>query len=137
MHGSGSIDVNVTVYEKDGKWHVDQTSAYRTQRRLFDGQVYIPSSKIPNYLASGFAQVAEQACHAYEEIMESGDEEEGVTLDQALELALRHHRAGDFEQATNIYEQILAFDPENAEANHLFGVMALQNTTTMTIKQSV
>ena len=59
--------------------------------------------------------------------MESGDEEEEVTLDQAMELALRNHRAGDFEQATNIYEQILAFDPENAEANHLFGVMALQN----------
>ncbi|MBE90275.1 MAG: PrpF family protein [Rhodospirillaceae bacterium] len=59
MHGSGSIDVNVTVYEKNGEWYVDQTSAYRTQRRLFDGQVYIPSSKIPNYLASGIAQAAE------------------------------------------------------------------------------
>jgi len=58
--------------------------------------------------------------------MESGDEEEGVTLDQAVELALQHHRAGDIEQATNIYEQILAFDPDNAEVNHLFGVMALQ-----------
>ena len=58
--------------------------------------------------------------------MESADEEKEVTLDQALEMALEHHQAGDFEKATDIYEQILAFDPENVEANHLFGVMALQ-----------
>jgi len=58
--------------------------------------------------------------------MESGDEEEEVTLEQALGMALQHHQSGEFEQAASIYEQILAFDPENAEANHLFGVMAFQ-----------
>ncbi|HAA93730.1 MAG TPA: hypothetical protein DCE33_14880, partial [Rhodospirillaceae bacterium] len=60
MHGSGFIDINLTVYQKDdGEWFVEQTSAYRTQRRLFDGQVYMPVSKIPNYSAEAVPEAAE------------------------------------------------------------------------------
>jgi 2-methylaconitate cis-trans-isomerase PrpF len=59
MHGSGFIDVNVTVYQKDGEWHVEQASAYRTQRRLFDGQVYVSGATVPNYLASSVSEAAE------------------------------------------------------------------------------
>ena len=60
MHGSGYIDINVSVSQKDdGEWFVDQTSAYRTQRRLFDGQVYMPTSRIPNFAAKAVPEAAE------------------------------------------------------------------------------
>tara|TARA_B100001093_G_scaffold118599_1_gene111204 strand:+ start:45 stop:317 length:273 start_codon:yes stop_codon:yes gene_type:complete len=49
MHGSGFIDINASVYQKnDGEWFVEQTSAYRTQRRLFDGKVYVSASSVPS-----------------------------------------------------------------------------------------
>jgi 2-methylaconitate cis-trans-isomerase PrpF len=60
LHGSGCIDVNVSVYQDDaGNWTVDQTSAYRTQRRLFDGHVYVPASNVPNYLQHPVPEAAE------------------------------------------------------------------------------
>jgi protein O-GlcNAc transferase len=47
-----------------------------------------------------------------------------VTIEQAIQLALQHHRAGQWGQAESLYRQILAHDPENADALHLLGVMA-------------
>jgi predicted O-linked N-acetylglucosamine transferase (SPINDLY family) len=44
----------------------------------------------------------------------------------ALQSALEHHQAGRLQQAENIYRQILAVEPENADACHLLGVIALQ-----------
>jgi protein O-GlcNAc transferase len=45
---------------------------------------------------------------------------------QALADAITHHQAGDFQQAENIYRQILAVDPANIDALHLLGLVAHQ-----------
>src|SRR5688500_2104920 len=47
-----------------------------------------------------------------------------MTIQQALELALRHHQAGELQQAEGIYRQVLAVEPTNADALHLLGVIA-------------
>ena len=49
-----------------------------------------------------------------------------VTPQQAIELGLRHHRAGELPQAESIYRQVLAHDPQNPDALHLLGVIAHQ-----------
>jgi predicted O-linked N-acetylglucosamine transferase (SPINDLY family) len=43
-----------------------------------------------------------------------------------LESAVRHHRAGEFEQAEKLYRQVLKSQPKNPDALHLLGVMAHQ-----------
>ena len=43
-----------------------------------------------------------------------------------IQLALQHHQAGRLQQAEQIYRQVLKTDPENADANHLLGVIAHQ-----------
>ena len=40
-----------TVGKKDGQWHAEQGAFYRTQRRLFDGYVYVRASRVPGLLA--------------------------------------------------------------------------------------
>lgn len=40
--------------------------------------------------------------------------------------ALRHHQAGRFTEAEQIYQQILAIDPQHADALHLLGMVAYQ-----------
>src|SRR5437868_13745803 len=49
-----------------------------------------------------------------------------VSIPQAIELALRHHRAGEFPQAESIYRQVLASDPRNLDALQLLGTLAHQ-----------
>jgi tetratricopeptide (TPR) repeat protein len=49
-----------------------------------------------------------------------------MTIDQAIQLALQHHNAGQLQQAEQIYRQILQQSPEHPEALHLLGVLALQ-----------
>jgi predicted O-linked N-acetylglucosamine transferase (SPINDLY family) len=49
---------------------------------------------------------------------------------QSLDLAFNYHRTGNIEQAKQIYRQILQIDPENVNALHLFGVLALQEGRT-------
>ena len=43
-----------------------------------------------------------------------------------LQQALNFQQAGKFAEAEKIYRQILINDPENADANHLLGLLALQ-----------
>ncbi len=43
-----------------------------------------------------------------------------------LSTALAHHQRGELSQAAQIYRQIVAADPKNAEALHLLGVVCLQ-----------
>jgi protein O-GlcNAc transferase len=49
-----------------------------------------------------------------------------MTIQQAFNLALQHHQAGRLAEAESIYRQILARQPDHAEALHLLGVMAHQ-----------
>src|SRR4051812_47577679 len=50
-----------------------------------------------------------------------------MTISQALELALRHHNAGEFQQAESLYRNILATDPAHAPSLQLLGVIAYQS----------
>jgi predicted O-linked N-acetylglucosamine transferase (SPINDLY family) len=49
-----------------------------------------------------------------------------LTLQQALDLATQHHRAGRFAEAEVIYRRVLEVDPNNANALHLLGVLGGQ-----------
>jgi predicted O-linked N-acetylglucosamine transferase (SPINDLY family) len=49
-----------------------------------------------------------------------------ITIQQAFDLALQHHRAGRLEEAENLYRQILAQQPNHADAMRLLGVIAHQ-----------
>ena len=49
-----------------------------------------------------------------------------MTISELMNRAQQCHRTGDLEQAEQIYQQVVAIDPNNANAIHLFGVLALQ-----------
>jgi 2-methylaconitate cis-trans-isomerase PrpF len=44
---SGILTVAAEVGLKDGQWHAEQGAFYRTQRRLFEGYVYVRASLVP------------------------------------------------------------------------------------------
>jgi len=46
--------------------------------------------------------------------------------DEVFQSAVDHHRAGRLAQAEQAYRQLLAEDPEDADVNHLLGVLANQ-----------
>ncbi|MBT4701498.1 MAG: tetratricopeptide repeat protein [Rhodospirillaceae bacterium] len=58
--------------------------------------------------------------------MNQPSDPQNLTMDQALDLAVQHHNAGDLEQAEEIYQQILEADPKHPVALHLLGVVASQ-----------
>ncbi|MEZ4589307.1 MAG: tetratricopeptide repeat protein, partial [Gemmatimonadales bacterium] len=43
-----------------------------------------------------------------------------------LRAGLAHHQAGDYPAALQCYQEVLAQDPEQADALHLIGALALQ-----------
>ena len=49
-----------------------------------------------------------------------------LTIPQAIEAALEHHRAGRLSDAEAIYRKILAVEPQNPDALHLLGYIAYQ-----------
>lgn len=49
-----------------------------------------------------------------------------VALEQALQQAVAHHQAGQFQDAENLYRAILQTQPNHPEANHNMGVLAVQ-----------
>jgi predicted O-linked N-acetylglucosamine transferase (SPINDLY family) len=49
-----------------------------------------------------------------------------MSIDQALQAALQHHQAGRLSDAEAIYRQILAAQPQHADAMHLLGYLAMQ-----------
>ena len=51
----------------------------------------------------------------------------GVTIPEAFQIALEHHRAGRLAEAEGIYRQILAAEPCYADALHFLGVIAHQS----------
>ncbi|MEQ8194923.1 MAG: PrpF domain-containing protein [Rhodospirillales bacterium] len=50
VHPSGMIVLAASVEKRPDGWYAEYGTIYRTQRRLFDGYVYLPASKVPNYL---------------------------------------------------------------------------------------
>lgn len=55
---SGILTVAATVKKKDGKWQAEQGAFYRTQRRMFEGQVLVRASRVPGVIASGKQKAA-------------------------------------------------------------------------------
>jgi len=51
---------------------------------------------------------------------------ENTTLQHQFESGLAHHRAGRLAEAEKIYRQILAQQPDHADASHLLGMLAAQ-----------
>ena len=49
-----------------------------------------------------------------------------MTINQAMQTAVGHHQAGRVAEAEAIYRQVLAVQPQNPDALHLLGVIALQ-----------
>jgi len=50
-----------------------------------------------------------------------------MTLQEALQSAVRLHKAGQIREAEAIYQQVLKYEPKNADALHLLGVLAHQD----------
>ena len=44
---SGVLTVAASVRKVEGEWYAEQGAFYRTQRRLFDGHVYVRASRVP------------------------------------------------------------------------------------------
>jgi predicted O-linked N-acetylglucosamine transferase (SPINDLY family) len=51
----------------------------------------------------------------------------GGPVQEALNLAVRHHQAGRLAEAEELYHQVLAAHPNHPDALHLLGVIALQS----------
>jgi len=49
-----------------------------------------------------------------------------LTIEQALQLALQHHQAGQLPQAESLYRQILTLSPDHPNALHLLGLVLHQ-----------
>jgi len=58
---SGVLTVAASVRKLEGQWHAEQGAFYRTQRRMFEGQVFVRASRVPKLIAaraSGKREVA-------------------------------------------------------------------------------
>jgi 2-methylaconitate cis-trans-isomerase PrpF len=49
---SGVLTVAASVRKQEGQWRAEQGAFYRTQRRMFDGCVYVRASRVPHFTAS-------------------------------------------------------------------------------------
>jgi 2-methylaconitate cis-trans-isomerase PrpF len=54
---SGVLTVAATVRQENGAWYAEQGAFFRTQRRLFDGYVYVRASRVPMLVGSTVKQV--------------------------------------------------------------------------------
>ena len=54
------------------------------------------------------------------------EQQQTLTIQQALDLAVQHHTAGRLSDAESIYQQILRSDPNQPIVLHLLGVIAQQ-----------
>jgi len=55
---SGILTVAATVKRGGGGWHAEQGAFYRTQRRMFEGQVLMRASRVPGLVSAGARKVA-------------------------------------------------------------------------------
>ena len=60
------------------------------------------------------------------EVENNSSEHQSLTLQEAIDLAIQHHTAGDLAKAESIYQQVLQTDPNHPDALHLLGVIAHQ-----------
>ncbi|HSS63721.1 MAG TPA: PrpF domain-containing protein [Gammaproteobacteria bacterium] len=51
VHPSGMMVLAASVDQRADGWHARSGTLYRTQRRLFEGFVYVPASKVPGLVA--------------------------------------------------------------------------------------
>jgi 2-methylaconitate cis-trans-isomerase PrpF len=49
---SGVLTVAASVRKLEGQWHAEQGAFYRTQRRMFEGQVLVRASRVPKLIAA-------------------------------------------------------------------------------------
>ena len=49
---SGVLTVAATVRKLEGQWHAEQGAFFRTQRRMFEGQVLVRASRVPKLIAA-------------------------------------------------------------------------------------
>lgn len=49
---SGVLTVAASVRKLEGEWHAEQGAFYRTQRRMFEGQVVVRASRVPQLSAA-------------------------------------------------------------------------------------
>lgn len=49
-----------------------------------------------------------------------------LTIDQAFDSAVQHHRAGQLPQAEQLYRQVLRVEPQDVRALHLLGLLTHQ-----------
>ena len=54
------------------------------------------------------------------------EQEQTLTIQQAIDLGVQHHNEGRLPQAETIYQQILQSNPNQPVALHLLGVIAHQ-----------
>ena len=54
---SGVLVVAASVKKVNGAWHAEQGGFYRTQRRMFDGYVYVRASRVPGLVAGSKGKV--------------------------------------------------------------------------------
>ena len=54
------------------------------------------------------------------------EQQQTLTIQQAIDLGVQHHNAGRLPQAESIYKQILQSHPDQPVALHLLGVIAHQ-----------
>jgi len=54
------------------------------------------------------------------------EQKQTLTIQQAIDLGVQHHNAGDLTKAEGIYQQILQADPNQPVAMHMLGVVAYQ-----------
>src|SRR5882672_12002669 len=47
------------------------------------------------------------------------------TTSETLQLAVKYHQTGQFEQAEKLYRTVLESEPNNPDAHHLLGLAAL------------
>ena len=57
----------------------------------------------------------------------TAEQEQTLTIQQAVDLAVQHHQAGNLPEAESIYQQILQAEPNQPVAMHLLGVIAHQS----------
>ncbi|MDH3317310.1 MAG: 2-methylaconitate cis-trans isomerase PrpF family protein [Gammaproteobacteria bacterium] len=50
VHPSGMMVLAASVQKRPDGWYAESGTLYRTQRRLFEGFVYVPASKVPGFV---------------------------------------------------------------------------------------